>query len=125
MKPNRSVRAVLLVRRWPRPAVAVLILIVAWVAGARASAQQKRDDASASIHGTITTKKDGTAAGISGVTVKLAGEATGPTPITTDTDDGGQYEFKNLKPGSYTLSIAQPGFKAASRPVTVAPGQAL
>jgi hypothetical protein len=102
-----------------------LILIVAWVAGARASAQQKRDDASASIHGTITTKKDGTAAGISGVTVKLAGEATGPTPITTDTDDGGQYEFKNLKPGSYTLSIAQPGFKAASRPVTVAPGQAL
>ena len=125
MKPNRTLRAVPLACRWLWPALALLTLFFAGVAESPAYAQQKRGEPAASIHGTISTKKDGTPSGVSGVTVKLTGEATGATPFTVDTDDNGQYEFKNLKAGGYTLSITQPGFKALTRSVTVAPGQAL
>jgi len=121
MKTSRPILAARRVRRWLWPVAFLLTL----VAGFPAIAQQKRSDAGASIHGTITTKKDSATASVGGITVKLTGEAVGGSGITTDTDDSGQYEFKDLKPGAYTLSIAQAGFKAVTRSVSVAAGQAL
>src|SRR5262249_60048662 len=104
-------------RRWLLAVAALLALL----AGFPARAQQKRSDANASVHGTITTKKESASASVSGITVKLTGEAIGGSGITVDTDDAGLYEFKNLKPGAYTLSIAQSGFKAVTRAVTLPP----
>ena len=43
-------------------------------------------------------------------------------PITADTDDAGHYEFKDLKPGTYTISINQPGFTPFTKTVTAESG---
>jgi carboxypeptidase family protein/TonB-dependent receptor-like protein len=106
-----------------------LAAFLAILLGLPSFAEQKRADGSASIHGTITTKKDGTkdsvVASVGGIAVKLTGEGIGGSGITADTDDTGAYEFKNLKPGNYTISVAPAGFKAVGRPVTLAAGQAL
>lgn len=52
---------------------------------------------------------------IPGVTVKLLGGAT----LTQMTDLDGNYSFKNLAAGSYTLSFSSIGYKTASRAVRV------
>jgi hypothetical protein len=73
------------------------------------------------IRGTITTKQENTPAGVAGITLTLT-PAEG-TPQTAETDDAGKYEFKNLKPGAYTLSINQQGFKPVTKALTVTAGQ--
>lgn len=78
---------------------------------------------STSIQGTVNTKQDGAFSGVAGVTLKLATNAPGDNPVTANTDDTGHYEFKALKPGTYTLSITPSGFKAATKQVTVVAGQ--
>jgi hypothetical protein len=40
-----------------------------------------------------------------------------------ETDEAGHYEFKGLRPGNYTVSVSQQGFKAVTKAVSVAPGQ--
>ncbi len=45
------------------------------------------------------------------------------TKYTAITNNNGQYEIKNVKPGSYTLSISGPGIKALSENITVTTGQ--
>ncbi len=60
----------------------------------------------------------------SGISVKLTAAPPDGTTLTADTDDAGKYEFQNLEPGSYTISIGQQGFKAVTKTVAVAPGQA-
>lgn len=77
---------------------------------------------SGSIHGTVTNLQENTSSGLAGVTVTLTPGPSGG-PLTTGTDETGTYEFKGLKPGTYTISISQPGFKAYSKTITVNPGQ--
>src|SRR4029077_17345829 len=79
---------------------------------------------SGSIHGTVTNLQENTSSGLAGVTVTLTPGPSG-SPLTTGTDEAGNYEFKGLKPGTYTISINQPGFKAYTKTVTVNPGQAV
>ncbi len=45
--------------------------------------------------------------------------------LSADTDDAGRYEFRNLKAGTYTISITQSGFKPVVKRVSVAAGQAV
>lgn len=45
------------------------------------------------------------------------------TKYTAVTNNNGQYEIKNVKPGSYTLSIKGIGIKALSENITVTAGQ--
>jgi len=77
-----------------------------------------------SIHGTISTTQENAGSGLSGLSVKLTTVPPDGNTPSADTDDAGHYEFKNLKPGSYTISITQPGFKPVTKTVSVAPGQA-
>jgi len=88
-------------------------------------AQQALPGNTASIRGTVTNKQDNVVTGVAGVTVKLTGGPSAGNPLTTDTDDAGKYEFKGLKPGAYTLSVAQPGFKSLTKSITVGAGQAI
>ncbi|MGC1619881.1 MAG: TonB-dependent receptor [Candidatus Acidiferrum sp.] len=76
------------------------------------------------IHGTISTKQEEAASDLSGISVKLSAVPPDGNEQTADTDDAGHYEFKDLKPGSYTISINQQGFKPVTKTVSVAPGQA-
>src|SRR5579885_1881949 len=84
----------------------------------------------ASIHGTITTKpasgpladtSDG--GGLAGITVKLSNQSVSGVPLSTETDDAGNYAFAGLAPGTYTIAIAQQGFKPISKTIMLAAGQ--
>ena len=78
-----------------------------------------------SIQGNLTTTQDNAATGLAGLTLKLVAETQGGTLATADTDDAGNFEFKNVRPGSYVVSISQQGFKPYTKAVSVASGQAV
>jgi len=109
-------------RRWLVPAA---IVCVAFFAVLPAAARQAptSSDATASIHGIVTNKQDNAVSGVSGVSVKLAEVSAASNPLSADTDETGKYEFKNLKPGTYTLSVTLAGFKPLTKSISLAAGQ--
>jgi hypothetical protein len=106
--------------------LAAIVCAALW-SGLAVSAQQAHsgNDGTASIHGTVTTKQDNAVNGVSGVTVKLTSEPPTGTVLTADTDETGKYQFKGLKSGAYSLSVALPGFKALTKSISLSPGQAV
>ena len=107
----------------------LVFAIVACLDTVPARAQQTADGsgaaaaATATIRGTITTKQGNTVSVLGGVTVTLTAQPPADKPLSIDTDEAGQYEFKGLAPGTYSISITQQGFKFVTKTVTVAPGQ--
>ncbi len=77
-----------------------------------------------SIHGTLTTSQADASGGLAGISVQLITQPAAGNPLTADTDDAGRYDFKDVKPGSYTLSVNQSGFAAFTKSVQVKPGEA-
>ena len=65
-----------------------------------------------SIVGTI---RDATGADVTGARVTLKNSATDAVE-SIDSGNGGTYTFQNLNPGSYSLSVSNPGFKEYKRP---------
>ncbi|MGB6885931.1 MAG: carboxypeptidase regulatory-like domain-containing protein [Candidatus Acidiferrum sp.] len=90
--------------------------------GTRPSSQSPQ---TGSIHGTISTKQEEAASDLSGIGVKLSTVPPDGNAMSVVTDEAGHYEFKDLKPGSYTISITQQGFKPVTKTVSVAPGQSV
>jgi hypothetical protein len=86
---------------------------------AQTAAPQMTEAQSTSIHGTVSTVQDNVTAGVAGITVKLSGDPLHGTPINADTDERGVYEFKNLAPGTYTISIELQGFKPVNKTVVL------
>lgn len=101
----------------------LLILAFAFPALGQSAQSNNQKAQTAAIHGSISTKQDNASAGLSGISVQLATIPPGANPLTTSTDDAGHYEFKGLKPGSFTLSISQQGFKPVTKTVSAAAGQ--
>jgi hypothetical protein len=65
------------------------------------------------ISGTVTEfLPDGSHTAQAGVTITLTGvnDQNQPVSLSTTTDANGYYQFANLRPGSYTLTQAPPGF---------------
>jgi hypothetical protein len=121
--PARS-RARCVVRGWFLEVAAVFaLLLVAGPVFGQEIHNAAENLHSGSIHGTVTTLQENTSAGLAGVTLKLTPGPNG-SPLAADTDEAGRYEFKGLKPGTYTISINQPGFKPFTKTVSVNPGQA-
>lgn len=65
---------------------------------------------------------DPSGAVVPGATISLKSGATGANQSTT-TSSSGVYRFVLLKPGSYTVSVSQKGFKSVNEIVDVAIGQ--
>ena len=63
--------------------------------------------ASGTLRGQVT---DPSGAAISGANVVLTPAAVSSTPITTQSNGQGQYEFKGLAAGQYTLTVVAQGF---------------
>jgi hypothetical protein len=63
--------------------------------------------ASGSLHGQVN---DPSGAAISNASVVLTPAAADSTPIKTQANGQGQYEFKGLAPGQYTMNVMAPGF---------------
>ena len=76
-----------------------------------------------SIQGILTSAQDDAATGLAGLTLILSPGTPGSSVLTADTDDTGHFEFKNLQPGSYAISLSQTGFKAFTKTVNVESGQ--
>lgn len=64
---------------------------------------------SASVLGTV---KDPSGASIPTATVQLLNIAKGIT-VTRQTDGNGDYEFPNVQPGDYSITVTAPGFQKA------------
>lgn len=87
-----------------------------------AQAGSKQNAARGTLHGVVSTKQDNVLSGIAGISVKLTAKEGGGAALSADTDDTGRYEFRNLAAGTYTLSVALPGFKAVTRQVEAGAG---
>ncbi len=74
--------------------------------------------AGGTLHGQVL---DPSGAAIPGLTVTLTGP--GGTNLNAQTDAQGNYVFRNLAPGAYTLNISLKGFENFAKPVTIARGQ--
>ena len=109
------------VDRWLRSMPVLCLLLIAT---APARGQSQRNPGLASIHGTLTTTQDGAATALVGITVKLSAEAAS-TSVEADTDEAGRYEFQDLRPGTYTVSVGLTGFKPFRKAVQAEPGQGL
>ncbi|MFI5092870.1 MAG: carboxypeptidase regulatory-like domain-containing protein [Candidatus Acidiferrum sp.] len=101
-----------------------MFLTAAWPAFGQETPTNSEKPQTGSIHGTISTTQENASSDLSGISVKLGGVPPDGNALAADTDEAGHYEFKDLKPGSYTISIGQQGFKPITKTVSVAPGQA-
>jgi hypothetical protein len=109
---------------WARRVVAVFVMFAAVVpALGQAGRPSGEKPQTASIKGTISTKQEDASSDLSGISVKLSVIPPEGEPLSADTDEAGHYEFKGLKPGKYTVSVNQQGFKAISKTVSLSPGQ--
>ena len=109
---------------WARRAIAVFVVFAAAVpAFGQAGRSSSEKPQTASIKGTISTKQEDASSDLSGISVKLSAIPPEGEPLSADTDDAGHYEFKGIKPGKYTVSLSQQGFKPVSKTVSVAAGQ--
>jgi len=109
---------------WLRKTAAVSVILLAILPAFGQETQTSSEKLRpGSIHGTITTTQDGASSGLLGITVKLATEPPDGSPRTVDTDEAGRYEFTNLQPKNYTISISQLGFKPVSKLVVIDSGK--
>ncbi|MBE7157260.1 MAG: TonB-dependent receptor, partial [Rhodospirillales bacterium] len=71
---------------------------------------------SATLTGTIT---DPSGAAVAGATLTIHSNATGNDLPTVTADNGGHYSVTNLPPGTYNITVKQPGFETYSAPNVV------
>lgn len=110
---------------WLRQGAAACVLLLATIPALGQATQTGSEKLRlGSIHGVLSTTQENNSAGLAGITIKLTTEPPDGNPLTADTDDAGLYEFKNLKPGSYAISINQPGFKPFTKSLSLNLAQA-
>ena len=98
---------------WNLSAVAILLLLLLRVPVVAQSV------VTGEISGTVA---DPNGAVVTGAAVALTARLTGVT-LSTVTNSAGLYFFPLVKPGSYSLSVTQPGFSNAKQNVEVVLGQ--
>jgi hypothetical protein len=100
-----------------RTRIVVILLIAALAFSGQAAIAQTLT--TGDITGSVT---DVTGAVVPGVNIALRSLDTGATQSTT-TNDQGVYRFTLLKPGHYSVTGSQTGFKSAQRAIDVGVGQ--
>jgi hypothetical protein len=104
-------------------AVAIVLLFVVTAALAQGTPPKSGSNRTTSLHGTVSSAGDNSTTVLSGITVKLSAGPLAGTPLTVDTDEHGRYEFLNLQPGAYSISVSAQGFKPVTRAVVLDPKQ--
>jgi Carboxypeptidase regulatory-like domain len=101
----------------------VLALLLSMVSSAFAQKDPSNSGSgqTVSLRGTVTTSQKGYT--LSGAKVKLSGNPSQNAVLTVDTDENGRYEFRNLTPGTYSISIEAEGFKPITRSVVLKKGE--
>jgi hypothetical protein len=110
---------------WLRHAVVVWVLLLATMPVFAQTAPTSDEKVRVgSVHGTLTTTQADGSGGLAGISVQLTAKPPDGGPMSADTDDAGHYEFKDLKPGSYTISISQSGFAPFTKTLEIKSGEA-
>ena len=87
--------------------VAVLAVIVGLVVGSMLAQTAMADELYGRVRGVVT---DASGAVLPGAVLKLSNVGMGTTQVLTSNADG-NFEFANLKPGTYRLTVTKPSFK--------------
>ncbi len=74
---------------------------------------------------TTALNPQGQAFPVGGVAIKLTANAPGLAPMTTYSNESGQYELQDIPAGPYTLEATIEGFKPVKREITITAGQTL
>jgi len=98
-------------------------LLIAFATRAQTAPAGQEKSPGGTILGTLSTGQADSSGGLAGITVQLKANPPGDVALTADTDDSGHFEFKDLKPGSYTISVNQSGFKPFSKSLTLGTGE--
>ena len=102
---------------------AISVLSLQWSAAFALAQTAASTAASGSLRGQVT---DPSGAAIASASVIMTPAATSSTPIKTQSDGQGGYEFKGLAPGQYSLTVVAEGFALYGNDnVVVAGGQPL
>ena len=102
---------------------AIIVLSLQWCAALAVAQTAASTAASGSLRGQVT---DPSGAAIASASVIMTPAATSSTPIKTQSDGQGGYEFKGLAPGQYSLTVVAEGFALYENDnVVVAGGQPL
>lgn len=96
--------------KFVRLSIALCCVVCLWVAEGTA-----QNLVTGGISGTVT---DPSGAVVSGATVTLSSKTTGERRTTT-TGAAGLYNFPLLKPGAYTVSVTQSGFRSVNTDIDV------
>src|SRR5262245_2125100 len=100
---------------WAKRLVLLGLLIAAGIHSAAAQ--------TCSLQGTVSVSStNGSNDRLPGASLELMPAAQGKTPLSTVTNDQGDYKFTNLAAGIYTLQVTLSGFKQHSVNVTVRAG---
>src|SRR6266403_3592863 len=89
------------------PMVAALTVIVGLVVGSMLAQTAMADELYGRVRGVVT---DASGAVLPGAVLKLSNVGMGTTQVLTSNADG-NFEFVNLKPGTYRLTVTKPSFK--------------
>ena len=101
------------------PAVLLSLLIIAMFGGV-ANAQEVRTEVG-TLRGVVaTTAPEGQSYNLPGASLTLK---QGAKVVAASANDAGDYEFKNLLQGEYTLEATTEGFKPSRRTVTIRAGE--
>src|SRR5262252_10580765 len=111
MKPTRIKRTLL----------AVLFLILA-ILFFRSFAHAQADTSPKGIlRGAVSTAApDGQSYNVPGASLKLKSQSKSLDAVT---DDVGEYQFKDISPGEYTIEVSVQGFKIATKSISIAAGE--
>ena len=91
--------------------VSLLSLVCATMAASQTTAAQPQAAATPAATGTLRGQvTDPSGAAIASANVVMTPAAISSTPITTQANGQGSYEFKGLPAGQYTLTVVAPGF---------------
>src|SRR5271157_1423296 len=99
--------------------VALVFLFVPFPVVAQNTTPITGNDSVAALRGTVTSQ-DGSA--VAGATLKLIRKAPAGTPANAEADENGHYEFLNLEPGDYSISVEGEGFKRTEKAVLLKAG---
>src|SRR6516162_10531545 len=106
--------------QWLMGLAAVLALMFApFSVCAQKATTKNGNDAAAALRGTVSVQNG---AALGGATVKLGRKAPTDALATSETDENGHYEFRNLEPGEYSISVEGEGFEEIEKAVLLKAG---
>jgi len=103
-----------------RLAIVILFLFALFLVCSAKTPAESNNGPMACFRGTVTTQNG---AALVGAKVELVRKGTTGAQATAETDENGHFEFRDLEPGDYAVSVAGEGFKRSQKAVILKAGE--